>query len=257
MFWLCSKSSLHVYLLCSLWKHLLHSHTKSHSLSHKRRHVQPMINHKCRACCLHHRLVMFYMCVYMVWVISSSSHRSVSLQDYICIFQSSTHLVIFYEVLTTRLPFDSQAITSPLTWSNVTENSAEAPSKSFQVVLLARKSISLHVGQLKSLTQQPPWDWLPWKITQSLQALPTLLTEKIVQTSRIDTQCPSLSLLGNYAIFLASPPNRGSATHPKNCVAFMSRPSFDQQLHSSEIGQRLSIGRPPRISVISLASRSQ
>ena len=36
MFWLCSKSSLRMWLLCSLWKHMLHSHTESHSLLGKR-----------------------------------------------------------------------------------------------------------------------------------------------------------------------------------------------------------------------------
>jgi len=66
MFWLCSKSSLHMCLLCFPWKHLLHSHTESHSLPLKRCLSQWTINHECRVCRLHHRSVMLNMCVWMV-----------------------------------------------------------------------------------------------------------------------------------------------------------------------------------------------
>lgn len=88
-----SRSSLHVHMLCSLWKHLSHSHTKSHTLSRKRRHSRPTINPKCRTCHSHCQSIMLSMCVWMVWVVSLSSHVSVCLQDHVCIFHSFTHLV--------------------------------------------------------------------------------------------------------------------------------------------------------------------
>lgn len=91
MFWLYSKSSLRVYLLCLLWKHLSHSHMESHSLSRKCYHDRPMINHKCRACRLHRWSVMLSMCVWMVWVPSLSSHVSASLQYHVFIFRLFTH----------------------------------------------------------------------------------------------------------------------------------------------------------------------
>lgn len=67
MFWLCSKSSLHMCLLCSPWKHLSHSHKESYSLSCKHRLDQWSINYECCAYCFHLRSVILNMCVCMVW----------------------------------------------------------------------------------------------------------------------------------------------------------------------------------------------
>lgn len=93
MFWLYSKSSLLVYLLCSLWKHLSQSHIWSNWKSRKHHHDRPRISYKCHDCRLHFWSIMLGMCVWIIWVISSSSHVSVCLQDHICIFHSFPHLV--------------------------------------------------------------------------------------------------------------------------------------------------------------------
>lgn len=100
--------------------------------------------------------VMFSMCVQMVWVISSSSHVSVCLQDHICMFSLIHTLSHFDKVLTTELPSKNWTIIPPLTWSTFTQNNIEPPIKLFQVVLPARKLISLHASQPKSLTREPP-----------------------------------------------------------------------------------------------------
>lgn len=158
LLWSYTRSLLCVYMLCFLCKHLSHSHTKSYTLSRKLHHGQPMINHKCRACFSHHRSVMLIICVRMVWVISSSSHVGVSLQDHVCTFSLFHTLSHFPEVMMTKFPSDIQAFTLPSIWSTITQNRVEAPSNPFQAALLASRPIILHDGQPESLTWQSPHD---------------------------------------------------------------------------------------------------
>lgn len=54
-------------LVYSLWKHLSHSHTESHSLFCKCFLDQWTFNHYFHACRLHRRLVLLNICVWMVW----------------------------------------------------------------------------------------------------------------------------------------------------------------------------------------------
>jgi len=51
-------------------------------------------NHECHAYHLHRRSVTLNMCVWMVWVMSSSICVSVCSYDHLCIFWLFTHLVI-------------------------------------------------------------------------------------------------------------------------------------------------------------------
>ena len=159
MLWLCSKSSPRMFLLCSLWKHLSHSHTKSHSLLWKRHLYQWMVNRDCCTCYLHCQSIMLNMCVWMIWVVSLSSHVRVWFHDHLCIFWSFTHLVIFVEVLTTRLPSDSRTITPPSNGSTFNQNSAEASSNLFKLCFLQEIQSTFILTTRKS-----PWDWLPSKI---------------------------------------------------------------------------------------------
>jgi len=95
------------------------------------------INHECHGHRLHCRSVMLNMCVW--WLVgSSSSHASVCSYDHLCIFRLFTQLVIFVEVLMTRLLINSQTVILLLTWSTVNQNNTEAPSYFFQVALPTR-----------------------------------------------------------------------------------------------------------------------
>lgn len=52
--------------------------------------------------------------------------------------------------------------------------------------------------------------------------MPTLLTEEIVQTCRVDTLCLSLSPSKNYATFRANHPESQPASPLENYAFFMS-----------------------------------
>lgn len=169
MFWSCTRSSLHVYMLCSLGKHLLHSHMESYVLSQKHRCGRLMINHKRHACLSHHRSVMLSICVLMFWGILSSIHVSVCLQGRICTI-SLTHTLRHYYWNSNDQISLSQSDHHPIIDSiNCHQNSAEAPNKPFEAALPISSSINHPSCQPKrSLTWLSTRDWLPSKIAQRL-----------------------------------------------------------------------------------------
>lgn len=104
-----------------------------------------------------------------------------------CVFiWSPMHLLIIHtishsnEVLTTRLPSDSQTITLPSNRSTVNQNNTEAPSYYFQVALPVRNLIKSNVGHVDSRSRKSPWDWLSSKISQMPLTSPIQLTKEIV-----------------------------------------------------------------------------
>lgn len=107
------------------------------------------------------QLVMLSMCVWMVLVVSSSSHVSLCLQDCVCTFSLAHTLSHVVEALTTRSPSNNQTFTPPSSKLTITQKSVEAPSKPLQVAMPSSLSINPLVVQPESLTRQSPRDCLP------------------------------------------------------------------------------------------------
>lgn len=105
-----------MYTCCVCYERICRLTHRVNSLSYKHRHGWSMINHKCHACHSHRHLVLLSMCVWMVWVVSSSSHVGVCLQDHMCIFYSFTNLVILLKFRWSNSPLTARP--SPHHWLN-------------------------------------------------------------------------------------------------------------------------------------------
>lgn len=113
---------LKVFASCSfvmfVMKAYIASHMESHSLSHKHCDSRSMINHECRTCRLHHQSVMLNMCLDFLSRFVVNSCQCV-LYDHICTLWSFTHLVIFVDVMMTKIHSNTQTITLVWTRSNI------------------------------------------------------------------------------------------------------------------------------------------
>lgn len=114
-----AQSLFFVCVFCVHYESICHTHTWSHN--HYRTSVVLIMNDQSRVSRLSLALSANHVELVCVdgSVVSSSSHASVCSYDHLCIFFPFTHLVIFTEVLMTKILTNNRTITLLSTWSTV------------------------------------------------------------------------------------------------------------------------------------------
>lgn len=135
MFWSCTRSLLHVYMLCSLYKHMSHSHMKLYVMSCNRHRGHSLSQASCLALAFSVSHVQHIFM--MVWGILSSSYVE-------CVFSrlwmykcTRSHTQSFCWNFDDWITLNSHTFTLQSSRPTITLNNAEVSKKPFQFMLVA------------------------------------------------------------------------------------------------------------------------
>jgi len=143
---------------CVRYENIYHTHKQSHI--HCRTSIIMVYQLSITSVILVTYTVSQSCCTYVSGSFESSFRQVMQ----VCVVRSHMHLSLvhtlshFAKVMTTKFPSHSWTITLPSARATVTKNNAKEPRKSFQATMPTSKPISLHAGQLESLSRQPHTD---------------------------------------------------------------------------------------------------